>query len=164
MTNKHRYSKTTNGITIREAIKSDIDALARIVGKYRGFYGVAEQDMAAVKEFIGERIRKNESVILMAVSDTTGAIVAFSQLFPVFSTVSLKKQWLLNDFYVEETRRNKGVGSSLMEAVKDYFRGSSKGFILVTAKTNIDAKRFYDKHGWKTDAYDFYTYFYERNE
>ncbi len=67
----------------------------------------------------------------------------------------------MSDFYVEETERNKGVGSSLMDAVKEHFRGDSKGFILVTAKTNDTAKHFYDRHGWKTNEYDFYTYFYD---
>jgi hypothetical protein len=27
-------------------------------------------------------------------------------------------------------------------------------------KTNIVAKEFYNKLGWKTDTYDFYTYYF----
>ena len=152
--------KKVEGITIREAVKRDADGLAGIVSRYRNFYGISAQDLSEIKEFVYERIDHSESVVLMAVSDISGLIVAFAQLYPVFSTVSLKKQWLLSDFYVEETERNKGVGSALMDAVKEHFRGDSKGFILVTAKTNAAAKYFYDRHGWKTNEYDFYTYFY----
>ena len=79
----------------------------------------------------------------------------------MFSTTSLQRQWLLNDFYVDEAERNKGVGSELMKAVKEHFRGIAKGFIVVAAKTNTGAKRSYDRHGWKTSEYDFYAYFYD---
>ena len=100
---------------------------------------------------------------LWAVREATQAIVGFVQLYPVFSTVSLQKQWLLNDFFVDQNERNAGVGSLLMEATKIHFCGKAKGFILVAEKTNAGAKRFYDRHGWKTDHFDFYCYFYEAN-
>jgi len=149
-----------NGVTIRQAIESDIDSLAEIVKKYRDFQGVVSQDIEEIKAFIRERIVKSESCIFVAISNATGAIIGFIQLYPVFSTVSLKRQWLLNDFFVAEEARNSGVGSALMEAVIEYFRGNAKGFILITEKTNAGAKRFYDRYGWKTDHFDFYTYFY----
>ena len=150
-------------ITIRQATENDVDALVEIVKKYREFQGITVQEFRDVKEFISERISKSESTILIAISEASGSIVGFVQLYPVFSTVSLQKQWLLNDFYVSEEERNSGIGSALMEAVKEYFHGVAKGFILVTHKTNTGAKRFYDKHGWKTDVFDFYFYFYDTN-
>ena len=48
-----------------------------------------------------------------------------------------------------------------MEYVKAYFKDSAKGFILVTDKDNVTAKSLYDKNGWETGEYDFYTYFYK---
>ena len=150
-------------ITIRQAKENDVDALVEIVRKYREFQGITVQDFCEIKEFIGERIKKSESTILIAISEASGSIVGFVQLYPVFSTVSLQKQWLLNDFYVNDEERNNGIGSALMEAVKEYFRGTAKGFILVTHKTNTGAKRFYERHGWKTGVFDFYFYFYDAN-
>ena len=49
-----------------------------------------------------------------------------------------------------------------MSFVKEYFlRGEkTKGFILVTDKSNETAKKFYEANGWKTGEYDFYTFFY----
>ena len=38
---------------------------------------------------------------------------------------------------------------------------STFGFILVTDKDNVTAKSLYDKNGWETGEYDFYTYFYK---
>ena len=148
-------------VTIKKATEHDVDELVGIIKRYREFQGVAIQDSSEIREFISARIKKSESIILIAVSEATDMIVGFVQLYPVFSTVSLQRQWLLNDIYVIEDERSKGIGSSLVKAVKEYFRGTAKGFILVTQKTNTGAKRFYDKHGWRTDVFDFYTYFYD---
>jgi len=50
-----------------------------------------------------------------------------------------------------------------MEAVKKHFYGEAKGLILVAEKTNTGAKRFYMKHGWKTDHFDFFWYYFDAN-
>ena len=152
-----------DNITIRQAGKNDIDALSEIIERYRGFQGGVQQDIQEIKAFLLERIEKDESVILIAVNETKHFIVGFVQLYPVFSTVSLQRQWLLNDFYVDEAKRNSGLGSALMEAVKRHFHGKAKGFILVAEKTNAGAKRFYIKHGWKTDHFDFFWYYFDAN-
>lgn len=150
-------------ITIRQATEIDIIPVSEIVKKYRGFYGITAQDIQEIQAFVRERLIQSESVIIIAVNDETNSVVGFVQLYPVFSTVSLQRQWLLNDFYVESEERGKGIGSALMETVKEHFRNKAKGFILVTEKTNAGAKRFYDRHGWKTDHFDFYCYFYGAN-
>jgi GNAT superfamily N-acetyltransferase len=147
-------------IVIRQAAESDLADLTEIVKKYRDFQGIESQDVQQIEAFLRERITKSESVILVAVHEETSAIAGFVQLYPTFSTVSLQRQWLLNDLFVAEEERGQGIGSALMEAVKEHFRGKAKGFILVTEKTNAGAKRFYDRHGWKTDHFDFYCYFY----
>ncbi len=47
-----------------------------------------------------------------------------------------------------------------MSADKKYFCDRAKGFTLITEKTNTTSKAFYNANGWKTDEYDFYTFFY----
>jgi GNAT superfamily N-acetyltransferase len=137
-----------------------IDKIVDIVIKYREFYKVTTQDILEVKNFMQERIENSESKIFIAINTNTDEIIGFVQLYPLFSTVSLKRQWMLNDFYVLDTERKKGVGTKLMNVVFDYFKGKAKGCILVTEKSNAVAKEFYNKLGWKTDLYDFYTYIF----
>ena len=151
-------------ITVRQAVQADVGALAEIVLRYRCFQGVAVQNVQQICAFLRTRMENGESVVFIAVDESTGAIVGFVQLYPTFSTVSLQRQWLLNDFYVDEHKRNAGIGTLLMEAVKAHFSGKAKGFILVTEKTNTGAKRFYGRHGWKTDHFDFYSYFYDAQD
>lgn len=143
---------------IKVADMTDLENVTKIVMKYRKFYGVENQNENEVKDFLKERIKNNQSKIFLAFDDS--CVVGFIQLYPSYSTVSLKPQWILNDFYVDENFRKQGYGRKLMAYVKEYFTNKAKGFILVTDKTNETAKKFYEVNGWKTGEYDFYTFFY----
>lgn len=127
--------------------------------EYRDFYGVKNQNTEEVKQFIKTRLENNQSKIFIA-ADTSDKVIGFIQLYPSYSTVSLKPQWILNDFFVEGDYRNKGYGTALMSYVKEYFSDKAKGFILLTGKSNLTAKSFYDNNGWDTGEYDLYTFFH----
>lgn len=146
-------------MNIKQATIHDVQDVVSIVKLYRSFYGVSNQSESDIEEFISQRIRNNESKIFLAYDHDK--VIGFIQLYPTFSTVSLKPQWLLNDLFVKKEARSKGVATLLMKTVKEYFKDSSKGFILVTEKSNSTAKKFYDKCDFETDEYDFYTFFYK---
>ncbi len=146
---------------VKVATLEEINEIVNLVMQYRTFYGVDQQDRNEVEQFIRERISNNQSRIFIAL-DENGKGLGFIQLYPSYSTVSLKPQWVLNDLYVVEESRKQGIATELMKAVKEHFIDTAKGFILVTDKDNYIAKKFYDKNGWKTDEYDFYTYYYIR--
>ncbi|MBQ8730907.1 MAG: GNAT family N-acetyltransferase [Lachnospiraceae bacterium] len=139
---------------VREAFIDDLSSVVKLVIKYRGFYGIESQSEEEVTEFIKKRLENKQSKIFIAISEDNKA-TGFIQLYPSYSTVSLKPQWILNDFFVDEGYRNKGYGTALMSYVKDYFKTEAKGFILVTDKDNSTAKAFYDNNGWNTGEYDF---------
>lgn len=138
---------------------NDLENIVAIIKQYRHFYGVEEQNIEDIKRFEEDRIKNNQSKIFLAMKGDVA--IGFIQLYPSYSTVSLKPQWILNDLYVAEGERHKGVAKSLMNAVMEHFKTSAKGFILVTDKTNSTAKSFYESCGWETGEYDFYTYFYK---
>ena len=143
---------------IKTADINDLENVTKIVMKYRKFYGVENQSENEVRDFMRARIENNQSKIFLTFADSK--VIGFIQLYPSYSTVSLKPQWILNDFYVDENFRKQGNGKKLMSFVKEYFRDKAKGFILVTDKSNETAKKFYEANGWKTGEYDFYTFFY----
>lgn len=138
---------------IRKAEKKDLDQLANILDKYRQFYN-QESDIEMGEKFLFERLNKQDSDIFIVESNNT--IIAFAQLYPSFSTVSLKRQYILNDLYVDYEYRKQDIGTSLLEYIKKYYENKIKGIILVTDKSNFQAKKLYDKMGWKTGIYDFY--------
>lgn len=132
-----------------------LNQISRLLDNYRVFYK-QDSNIEGSKSFLSERFNNKDSMIFIALEESTKSVVGFVQLYPTFSTVSLKRQWLLNDLFVDSSYRNYGVGDSLIKHVHNYFKDKAKGLILVTAKDNSKAKKLYEKNNWKTGLFDFY--------
>lgn len=144
-------------VTIRQAVLSDLDALAPLFDGYRQFYG-RESDIHAAKEFLLARFNHGESVLFIAFEGS--APVGFAQLYPSFSSVSLARVFVLNDLFVFERLRRKGVASKLMSAAIEF--ASTLGAVRVslsTAVTNETAQALYQSAGWKRDEQFFVYHF-----
>ena len=98
-------------ITVRQAVLTDLEALVPLFDGYRQFYGRAS-DPDAARKFLMARFNHHESVLFIAHDGDTP--VGFTQLYPSFSSVSLARVFILNDLYVHEHARRKGVASKLM--------------------------------------------------
>lgn len=144
-------------IEIRIAELSDINELSILFDEYRTFYS-QKSDIEGAKKFLRERIILKQSTILVALKKNI--IVGFTQLYPTFSSVSMKPSLILNDLYVNHNYRDKGVGYKLLLAAKEYAKlNFMKGLQLETSIDNYKAKALYEKFGFiKDDDYD--TYFF----
>jgi ribosomal protein S18 acetylase RimI-like enzyme len=139
---------------IRNATITDLDALADLFDQYRIFYQQASDKKSAVS-FLRNRMEKEESVILVA--EENNQLAGFTQLYPVFSSVSMQRAWLLNDLYVSKNYRNKGIATSLLDTAKAFAKEtSSKWLLLQTANDNTTAQRVYEKNGWRKETDIFY--------
>ncbi|HTE29546.1 MAG TPA: GNAT family N-acetyltransferase [Chryseolinea sp.] len=134
---------------LRKATIDDMDELGDLFNKYRIFYG-KESALSEAKEFLSERFIEHESEIFIAIS---GAVITgFVQLYPLFSSTRMKRLWLLNDLFVLEEYRGKGISKALIERVKEFCRETGAcGFTLQTAKTNIVGNRLYERMGLVLD-------------
>jgi len=133
-------------MTIRRAKKKDIDKLSVLFDKYRIFYKQSS-DIDNAKSFLKKRMKRMESVIFVA--EERKELIGFTQLFPIFSSVSMKRTWLLNDLYVNEKARGMGKASKLLDAARDFgAKTNSKWLILQTAADNFTAQKVYEKNGW----------------
>jgi GNAT superfamily N-acetyltransferase len=127
----------------------DLDALVPLFDAYRRFYG-QPADLAGARAFIADRLKRGESVIFLAVVD--GAIVGFTQLYPSFSSVSMKRLWVLNDLFVTPDARKSGAGRALLERAERWAAETgAKGLTLSTQITNLTAQRLYEASGWTKD-------------
>ena len=125
-----------------------LDKLAHIFDLYRQFYK-QNGDINAAKLFLKQRIAASESIIFAAFEGDT--IVGFTQLYPTFSSVTLQRSWILNDFFVLENQRGKNVGTRILEHAKDFARQTeSKGLYLQTDADN-PAQKLYERLGWVQD-------------
>lgn len=134
---------------ITTATLSDLDELSMLFDGYRKFYK-QPSDPEAGREFIKERIIKDQSVCLIC-RNKTGKAIGFTQLYPSFSSVSMQRVWILNDLYVDAQHRSCGVGKALLLQAQEFARESgSKGLTLETATDN-PAQHLYEALGWKKD-------------
>lgn len=135
-----------------------LDALAPLFTGYRVFY---EQpaDAVADKAFLEDRFRLQDSVIFMAVSeDTEQRALGFIQLYASFDSVDLSPIWILHDLFVSEAARRQGIGRQLMDAARDFCRGTDAVRVdLATAVTNKKAQALYESLGYERDE-EFYHY------
>jgi ribosomal protein S18 acetylase RimI-like enzyme len=143
-------------ISIYQATINDLKQLVPLFDAYRVFYK-QPSDKEGAEKFLFERFEHGESVIFMA-KDNEEA-VGFTQLYPIFSSVSMQRLWLLNDLFVMEQGRRKGIAEKLMNAAKDFaILTRAKGLTLSTAIDNHYAQRLYERLGYKKDD-DFVQYF-----
>lgn len=135
---------------IRQATSLDLDALAPLFDGYRQFYG-QPSDLARAHDFLAERIRQHESVILLARGEH-GEALGFTQLYPLFSSVRTVRTWLLNDLFVIAPARRQGVAAALLGAAADHARAlGAASLSLSTALDNAPAQALYESLGWQRD-------------
>ena len=139
---------------IRRAKRKDIASLSVLFDKYRIFYK-QRSDVENARTFLKKRMKRKESVIFVA--EERDELIGFTQLFPIFSSVSMKRTWLLNDLYVNEKARGIGAATKLLDAAKDFgAETKSKWLILQTAADNFAAQKLYEKNGWVKETDFFY--------
>ncbi|MEM8901611.1 MAG: GNAT family N-acetyltransferase, partial [Bacteroidota bacterium] len=122
---------------------------------YRVFYE-QPSDLKGAEAFLKERIEKKESIIYIAYKEENP--VGFTQLYPSFTSVGMKRVWILNDLYVKVNARKMGVGEALIEKAKSLgMETGAKRVVLETAVDNLVAQGLYDKTGFKRGE-GFYNY------
>ena len=134
----------------RQAVMADLDALAALFDQYRQFQG-QPGDLLAARAFLRERLDHGESVLFLC---HDGAVsVGFAQLYPIFSSVSLTRVFILNDLFVAAAGRRKGVASRLLAAVESYAWSLGAARIsLNVARDNVSAQQLYERQGWEQDG------------
>jgi ribosomal protein S18 acetylase RimI-like enzyme len=135
--------------TVRQATIRDLEQLVPLFDGYRQFYGRVS-DLRAASEFLLARFNNDESTVFLAHEDERA--IGFTQLYPSFSSISLARIFILNDLFVYEQARRKGVASALMSAAVKFVTALGAARLsLSTAITNDAAQALYHSAGWKRD-------------
>jgi GNAT superfamily N-acetyltransferase len=136
-------------VIVRQAALSDLEELAVLFDQYRQFQGQAS-DPPAARAFLQARFDHGESVVFVAHLES--APVGFAQLYPSYSSVSLARVFVLNDLFVQESGRRKGIASKLLAAVESY--AWSLGAVRISlnvARDNEHGQALYEALGWNQD-------------
>jgi GNAT superfamily N-acetyltransferase len=145
-------------INIKQATINELDELAILFDQYRIFYQKAG-DVDGAKKFLKERIEADESVIFVSFDDKN-TMTGFTQLYPLFSSTRMKKLWLLNDLFVDNNHRGKGISVALIDKAKELCKQTKAcGLLLETAKTNKVGNNLYPRTGFVLDQeHNFYSW------
>jgi len=138
-------------LIIRRARIGDLDALVPLFDAYRAFYR-RPANPREVRDFLGERFRRDDSVIFIGLLRVEDGPVGFAQLYPVPSSVSLGRAWILNDLFVAPSARGLGLGRALLGAARGHGLETSALYLeLMTELSNAAARHLYEAEGWVLD-------------
>lgn len=127
-----------------------IDQFVVVLDEYREFCGFAASPRET-KEFFKNILVKNEATIFIAMSEKD-EVMGFINLYPSYSTLSLKRLWILNDLGVSHKFRRLGVAQALIQKSIEFAGQSGAIRIeLKTEKLNIHAQKLYSEIGFKVD-------------
>ncbi|MFD2680316.1 GNAT family N-acetyltransferase [Bacillus seohaeanensis] len=147
----------SNGIVIRPASNQDVPELYNLMRQYIvDFYEQPEPNENDLKGLINHLL-DNPSSGLQFVAEENGELVGFATLYFTFSTLSVKRQAILNDLFVAPNVRGKKVGEKLFQTSLDYIRENDfSSMTWETAKDNVVAQSLYNKMGGKLAQWLFY--------
>lgn len=133
----------------------DVKKILPLYLAYRAFYQVPESAEKAEK-FLTDRITNHESVIYFVEKD--GVPVGFTQLYPLFCSLEMKRIWLLYDLFVAPEARKAGVAQLLIARADQLAKETDSAFIMLsTATDNVKAQALYEKEGYVRDT-QFFVY------
>lgn len=139
---------------ICKVTQQTIGEVIPLFNAYREFYGQSS-DFQQAEQFIQERVMGGESIIFLAYLEEEP--VGFAQLFPVFSSVAMKRAFLLNDLFVAKQARKQGVAQALMEQCYSYCQQEDARYMMLeTARDNVQAQKLYEKMGMTIDDTVYY--------
>lgn len=139
-----------------------LEAAAALFDQYRVFYE-QPSDLGAARQFLSARFEAEDSAIFLAREETDS--VGFMQLYPSFSSVSMRRTWILNDLFVRrwrslprESHRKQGIAKLLMNAAETHARATGTVRIsLSTQINNATAQSLYESLGYRREQ-SFYHY------
>src|SRR5690606_4340856 len=117
LVNKIIVYEVVESMELYQATIDDLEGVSDLFNKYRMFYQ-QKSDLEGAMIYIKKRIEGKESVIFVVKDEQN--YVGFTQLYPTFSSISMKRAWILNDLYVDTKARKHGVGEMLLQKAKEY--------------------------------------------
>ncbi|MFS0647528.1 N-acetyltransferase family protein [Siminovitchia sp. 179-K 8D1 HS] len=134
-------------IKVRPAEQKDKDPLTALMYEYIvDFYQRPKPPIEKVQHIFHLLLEKEEGI--QFVSENEGNLLGFATLYFTYSTTKADQITVMNDLYVIEEARGKGVAQKLFKACEHYTKNNGYAHMSwITATDNDRAQRFYEKMG-----------------
>jgi ribosomal protein S18 acetylase RimI-like enzyme len=145
-------------ISIRAAVAADAPAIAEVhVDGWRWAYRGQLPDDAIDGVSVDSRREMWDEVLVgaggVAVAERDGRIVGFAAFGPTESDDVPRASGELFALYLREGCQGQGIGRALLAAAEAGLRNDgSRRAVLWVLETNVLARRFYERAGWRWDG------------
>ena len=124
-----------------------LEALLPMIAAYQRFYAVADVDDERNRAFFSRFLAPSEDGMLLG-AWRDRELVGYACLYWHFTSLVPAETVLLNDLFVDEPARGRGVGRALIEASAAVARERGAHHLeWATAPENVTAQRLYDSTG-----------------
>ena len=121
----------------------ELEPLLPLIAGYQTFYGAAP-DIDRNRTFFSRFLHPSETGLLLG-AWADGSPVGFATLYWFYSSTKAADSVLMNDLFVREGVRSKGIGRALIQrALEETRRRGAAHLEWFTAPDNATAQRLYD--------------------
>jgi GNAT superfamily N-acetyltransferase len=126
---------------------AEFERLLPLIAAYQRFYEVDQIVEERNRAFFRRFLSPSEDGMLLGARDS-GEIVGYACLYWHFSSLVAAETVLMNDLFVSQAARGRGVGRALIEASATVARERGAAYLeWATAPDNLTAQRLYDSTG-----------------
>ena len=134
-------------VDIAPVAAAEFERLLPLIAAYQRFYEVADVDEERNRSFFRRFLAPSEDGLLLG-ARTDGELVGYACLYWHFSSLQARESVLMNDLFVSEAARGRGVGRALIEASATVARERGAAHLeWATAPGNARAQALYDSTG-----------------
>lgn len=140
-------------VDVSRATEADLDRVLPLFAGYQRFYENHSPDDERNRAFLTRFLHPSDHGLLLVARDGP-TIVGFATLYWTHSSVSAEDHALMNDLFVAEAARSRGVGRALIEASRVAARERGmRRMSWATALDNRTAQALYEKTGGERSAW-----------
>ncbi len=134
-------------VRIDPIVKGQLEQLLPMIAAYQRFYEVDDVDEERNRAFFARFLAPSDDGVLLGAWDGD-ELLGYACLYWHFTSLVPAETVLMNDLYVDETVRGRGVGRALIEASAAVARERGAHRLeWATAPGNETAQRLYDSTG-----------------
>lgn len=143
---------------IESVSKDNLKDVLPLIRKYQEFYQVKDISDKKNKEFFSQFSERSSLGCQFIYRDNFLA-VAFATVYFTYTSTIVEKVGVMNDLYVCEKYRGKGIGKKLIQHCHEYaLNNQAVRLQWLTAQDNHKAKKLYESMNTKKTSWDFYIY------
>ena len=136
-----------DSVTVRAAEPRDVPLILGFIRRKAAFDGVPGS-VEATEQLLNEHLFCRHPAVHVALGAFDGRVVGFASYFLTFSSFLGRPGIWLDDLFVEDLHRNKGVGAALLTHLATLADAKGYGRIeWITATDNAKGLAFYQRIG-----------------